>query len=191
MPFLVGVTCAALVGCESSSGSSSSGGNADAAAVGPGGGNDGGGGGGDGGGNDGGTSGCTITLTGGVNKTLPCTLSAAYVAQDDQSAFSLNSTVAPGAVPEAVFALTITGELQATTYAWGNSAEQSGAVNQPASKAWDVSLTGAKGSSSVTFSSVTTLTTIPDGKVYTVHGTVTATLQSLDQDPDIEMTVTF
>jgi hypothetical protein len=136
---------------------------------------------------DGGGSGpCTVTLSGDVTKTLSCTLNAVY----DVSSGNAGVSLSVGS--EVTMAFTATGELTAGTYGWAESVDQGGVVFEGGASAWTVNKTDAIGSSQFVISSVATTFQGASGKVYAVHGTVTASLNAAnDAGAGVTLSATF
>jgi hypothetical protein len=140
--------------------------------------------------NDGGpTVGCMVTLTGGVSKMLSCSVSAGYDGM--KSALVITTANGPTGAPEFGFEADVAGQLASGMYTWSNSTKQAGEVLEMLPAAWECDSSAMKGSSSVTLSSVSTMTTNGQQVVYTAHGSVTATYVSLSGDSDIMASITF
>jgi hypothetical protein len=129
---------------------------------------------------------CSITLSGGVTKTLTCTVNAVWSATDNQSGIS----VANGS--EVSMAFTATGELEAGTYGWAESLDQGGIVFENGTDAWSVNKADALGASEFVITSVSTSVVADAGKGYAVHGTVNATLVAPnDASAPVTLSATF
>jgi hypothetical protein len=140
--------------------------------------------------NDGGpTPGCMVTMTGGVSKTLSCSASAGYDGM--KSALVITTANGPTGAPEFGFETDVAGQLATGMYTWANSTKQAGEVLEMLPHAWSLDSSTGKGSSSVTLSSVSTMTTNGQQVVYAAHGSVTASYASLSGDTDITVSITF
>jgi len=132
-----------------------------------------------------------ITLTGAVQKTIPCTVSAGYDSSTGQSGVPILSTTSVMGAPEASVAFKAPTDLMVQTYDWSMST-QGGAVYEGGANAWLFNSQSAKGSSTVTFTSLTVTMMNGTMKIYNAHGSVTATLvPAQGAGAGVNMSVTF
>ena len=134
-------------------------------------------------GNGGGNGACTIVLTGAQTGSYDCaSVLAIFASPSNLSAVHFSTS---GSSPVVNVALQLPGELTTKTYrSTDTGAIGSVVVDLNNTSAWTAvadpsSQTPLVGSYALTISSVSTLSSDASGKVFRVHGSVTATLPSL------------
>lgn len=134
---------------------------------------------------------CTITLSGAQTGSFECSnVLAAWTSDDNITHFGFIST---GGTATAIASIGFPGKPFTATYKDTDAGAGAAVVVRIGNSGWeaDVAEASAKmGSYALTISSKSTLSSAADGEVYTVHGTLTATL---DPDPstDASGTVTL
>ncbi len=118
---------------------------------------------------------CTVTLTGAVSKVISgCTAAASL--NSGQFAIGISAPAAADNIPEFAFSAKSNGTPTTGTYMWGNTLGQNGEVYEGASQVFLSSETGSLGVSQYDFTTLAPFATSGTATVYTVHGTLTATL---------------
>ncbi len=128
----------------------------------------------------GGTTGCTITLTGAQTGSPPCSgVTVIWTSDDNKFAFGFYTATGDTTVTGSLAA---PGEPAKTTYQSTDATLLGSAVVDNGENGWlaqsadPSSDTPAVGSFTLTITSLSTMVSNSDGKVYTAHGTFTATL---------------
>jgi hypothetical protein len=142
---------------------------------------DGSGGTGIGGNNGSGNGACTITLSGAQTGSFDCSnVLAAWTSDDNITDFGFISS---GSSANIVASIGFTGKPSKTTYKDTDTGAGAAVAVQIGSTGWTAGVAEASpktGSYALTISSMSVLSSAADGEVYTVHGTLSATL---DPDP--------
>lgn len=197
-------TCGALVffGCgpgptNSGTGGGSGGGTGGSAATGGGAGGGSGGGSGTGGaagtGGGGGTVTCTATLSGAFTGSFGCTVLAALNKAANLTSININNDSSSGGRRLSA-SLGVSGEAQATTYTPANSQSFVITYQDPSASGsvWHSGGSADAGSESMTLTHVSTQGDTSSLRVYSVHGTLDATLEpSGSADAGVNLHVAF
>jgi hypothetical protein len=119
-------------------------------------------------------NGCTVVLSGGLSGTYDCVaFVAAYSTAVNTSSFAASIT-SPAAV---AIAINFPGEAATGTYTRATPNASGGIVITSGTSSWSVSAgSGGTGAYTLTLTSVSTLSSTSQGKAYTVHGTLDATI---------------
>ncbi len=128
-------------------------------------------------------TGCSFTLSGALTGTPGCTpLGTFWTSDDNKTAFGFTPNFSSD--PAVLVTIAVAGEATATTYHETDAGAVAGiSVSSSGGSQWAMQTadggTPASGSYTLTFSSVSTITSDAGTKVYQVHGTLTATLPAV------------
>lgn len=131
----------------------------------------------------GGSGSCSITLSGAQTGSPECSgVTTIWTADENKFVFGFFTSLA--ASPAVIVSVSAPGEPTARTYQLTDTGELGSAVVTNGNNSWlaqtddPAAGSAATGSYTLTISSISTITSAAEGKVYRAHGTFTATLQA-------------
>jgi hypothetical protein len=122
------------------------------------------------------STGCALTLSGGVTASLSCNIQGLWTMAENLGGVSLSGGESS---PTATVAINRTGELVTGTFTQADSGAQSSLIVSDGLSSWSASVGAAsadQGSYSLALTKVTVSVTAAGGKGYLVSGTLDATL---------------
>jgi hypothetical protein len=119
-------------------------------------------------------TGCSVALSGGLTGTYDCgTMVAAYSTAINTSSYAASIT-SPAAV---AIAINFPGDVATGTYTRSSANASGGIVVTSGTSSWSIAAgTGGTGSYTLTITSATLISSTAQGKAYTIHGTLDATI---------------
>ena len=127
-----------------------------------------------------GTAACTVTFSGALTGTAPCTTAGAYATTKNRAGLVIDAQGPSGSVQSFDFTLDASGDLMAQTYTANNSLSDTGStLNSTTNQAWVQGASGGPPDFTLVVSSVTILGSGASGRAYAVHGTFDATLAAV------------
>lgn len=123
---------------------------------------------------------CTVTFSGALTGTAPCTAAAAYATSKNRTGVVIDTQGAAGTLQSFDFALDATGDLAEQTYTSGNSLGDTGStLTTTTNQSWVQGASGGSPDFTLVVSNVTVVGSNASGRAYAVHGTYDATLAAV------------